>query len=336
MSGRSQLRAWNHVALDGGTIPVYSPHASYLKATLWAVPALFLYMLGFLSIIIVQGAIGFIIFFSIWYAGVGCLRVARRHVAKPAEEVLSRSVLRPVLYLRSFAQDGIRHELRLTDRFLHPVQYRFSPTFEERLVKHLSALGPVVTLGRPGEILPLTGASRVYVDDAHWQELVVDLLRRARLVMLQAGDSPGLQWEVNTSLQYLTPGQLLLFMPFQLSASKSKRRAAYFRFRGWASQHFPQELPEDAKNAALIRFLVQPHWKPELLPWKAHLLTKRRWGRRTDSVEKLLYNLTYDHNLVARDNAFFIILYILFGIIMFLVMPFVIMGVYYALRSYFL
>ena len=241
-----------------------------------------------------------------------CIRNARRHHAKSPKDALSDHERPLVVYLRSFVQDGMRQELRKSDQFLHPVQYRVSQTVEERLVKHIGTLGPVVAIGRPKERLPLIGAARLYVDDADWQNVVDDLLRRARLVLIQAGESPGLQWELNKAVERLNPEQLLIFLPSQLSVNKPNRQNAYLRFRGWASHYFPLELPETAQDAILIRFLNHPRWQPGLV-------SRQTVRTRRDPTDKALYRLVRDKSLKYRRKSFIIRfgLLIIFLIILF-------------------
>ena len=65
----------------------------------------------------------------------------------------TRTPAAPVLYLRSFADDGCaaRRYGALTE--------------EEQLAKALAWVGPLLAVGRPGEVLPHVGAQRIYVAD---------------------------------------------------------------------------------------------------------------------------------------------------------------------------
>ena len=264
MTDRSQSQAWNYVTLDGSTIPVHSPRVSYVKGILWILSAVILFLLGAVSLLILGGVVG----------GVVGISILSRRILHPQRTSASRKIAegrveRPraaTCRISSFVRSGWHATgIAESDQFLHPVQYRVSQTVEERLVKHIGTLGPVVAIGRPKERLPLIGAARLYVDDADWQNVVDDLLRRARLVLIQAGESGGLQWELNKAVERLNPEQLLIFLPSQLSVNKPNRQNAYLRFRGWASHYFPLELPETAQDAILIRFLNHPRWQPGLV-----------------------------------------------------------------------
>jgi hypothetical protein len=102
------------------------------------------------------------------------------------------------LYLRSFDDDTTAARLKgeLTE--------------EEHLVRVLSFFGPVIAIGKPGEVLPLAGAQRIYVSDDGWQQQVTALIGRARLVVIRTGLSPGLRWELDAVIEKAPPERILL------------------------------------------------------------------------------------------------------------------------------
>jgi hypothetical protein len=110
-----------------------------------------------------------------------------------------------VLLLRSFDAD---HSGDLVSPHLAENFFGFS--HEVNLVAYLSALGPVVALGRPGENLPPLGAIRTYVDDANWQAVVLRQLDMCSVAVLQIGQSPGLLWEAEECARRLSPSQVLI------------------------------------------------------------------------------------------------------------------------------
>ena len=85
----------------------------------------------------------------------------------------------PVLYLRSFADDGVAAAA------VEEAPFSKAKSDEEIIVTAFSQAGPVITLGRPGEDLPQLGASRLYVNPASWRETVSDLMATATLTLLQ-------------------------------------------------------------------------------------------------------------------------------------------------------
>lgn len=104
----------------------------------------------------------------------------------------------PVVYLRSFEDDAVASALR------------GDITEEEQLVRALAHFGPVIAIGKPGELLPLAGAHRQYVADDQWQTRVKELLVRARLVVIRTGLSEGLMWELRTTMELLRPQNVVL------------------------------------------------------------------------------------------------------------------------------
>ncbi|MBV9890126.1 MAG: TM2 domain-containing protein [Rhizobacter sp.] len=137
-------------------------------------------------------------------------RRSRQYGAIDAAEAMRLDPRPPVLYLRSFADDGavlLGDPSRLAQRgaaLIAPA----SP--EQEMATILGAIGPVVAIGKPGEPLPELGAARLYVADDAWQAKVRELMRMARLVVLRIGASPGLIWEIEQAL-VLVPRQRLVF-----------------------------------------------------------------------------------------------------------------------------
>lgn len=71
-------------------------------------------------------------------------------------------------------------------------------TEEEQLAEVMDQVGPFLAVGKPGESLPEVGAARIYVGDDEWQHRVSELMSQARLVVLRAGETANLWWEVKT------------------------------------------------------------------------------------------------------------------------------------------
>ncbi|TWU34193.1 hypothetical protein [Novipirellula artificiosorum] len=338
MADRSDVHAWNYVTQSGAQITVHSPRSSYVKMAMWGMLGACLCLLALALTLILWAAMQIgkaeadsatnpteqqgevageavvcvfvgILGLSTAYAGVGCFRIARRNIAESAEAAFRVGQRAPVVYLRSFAQDNMKQELQTTDQILHPVQARVSATYEERFAKHLRKIGPMVAIGKPGEKLPPTGAARMYVENAHWQELVVDLLHRARVVVIQAGSTPGIQWEFSTAIERLAPSQLLVFLPSQLSLAKHPRAEAYRQFRDWASRDLPTELPETIDDAAVIRFLDTPPWQPEPL-------SRRGIRVREGAMDRCLRRLVRDRYLRPRGGGLLrLVIYVLLGLL---------------------
>jgi hypothetical protein len=126
---------------------------------------------------------------------------SRQHLARVDSSERLHDPRPPVVLLRGFQSDASARAV------LFPL-YLF--TFEEHLAAALQPIGPFVALGQPEEALPPPGASRFYETDQTWKDRVIDLFKRARLVVLIFGTSPALLWEAMTAFQMLKPQQLLI------------------------------------------------------------------------------------------------------------------------------
>ena len=131
----------------------------------------------------------------------------------------------PVLFLRSFEDDQFNFQrpawqLRLRWFDL----WSFRRNVDEAMVDEVAQYGPVVALGRPGESAAPFGAWRHYATHADWQDVVVSTARRARAIVLVAGDSPGLRWEFDlVRREDLLERTVLLFHPDPARAASTRR-----------------------------------------------------------------------------------------------------------------
>jgi hypothetical protein len=152
------------------------------------------------------------------------LHFLRKRLAKTVDEVLAENKT-PVLYLRSFLDDKVaakRQAALLTE--------------EEELNKAFAHIGPMIAIGKPGEILPEVGAARAYFTDDKWQAAVYHYMDISRLIVLRAGLSQGLVWEIKNSIQRLDPAKLVLLIPFE--------KESYDQFRARVQTLFPKPLPD--------------------------------------------------------------------------------------------
>jgi hypothetical protein len=192
---------------------------------------------------------------------------AQRHLTPLAADVLAKDDRPPVIYLRGF-QDEVRErgvgEL-LAVLWQRPVATEISawgPREQIEIAKVMQRIGPYIALGRPGEKLPEVGAAKLYVADADWQPKILEWLKKARLVVLQAGVTPGLRWEIGQMVKRLSPAKLLVILP--------DTDAQYRQFKAWADAVLPKALP-DMPKARLLMF--GDDWTPTTLPDRGSLLT---------------------------------------------------------------
>ena len=128
-------------------------------------------------------------------------RLARRLASVEARRMMQRDTRPPVLYLRSFGDDGLKLWTATLGR--PSLIERFTPrrfdAFEEVLVRHLSLRGPVIALNPPGTKLAPLGAARETIDSADWQSAIAAWMGRSALIVFVAPPgqvTQGLRWEL--------------------------------------------------------------------------------------------------------------------------------------------
>jgi hypothetical protein len=133
---------------------------------------------------------------------------ARRCFQPKAETVLTADPRPPVLFLRSFSDDERIQYLRSEKSFMD-----FS--LESRIATHFNASGPFIAVGSPGEILPAVGAARAALSDREWQGRVLEWMDRSCLIVLVAGTTHWISWELGKVIERDHAEKLILLFPNQ-------------------------------------------------------------------------------------------------------------------------
>ena len=152
------------------------------------------------------------------------MELARRWMARLANDVLKLDARRPVVFLRSFRSEN---ELKpsevpkiyregLVGALLWTLLRPFN--FEERLCRQLNRIGPVIAIGQPTDALPRLGAARTYIrtsvgNDVAWQQRVTSWLEGCRAVCMLAGSTQGLHWEFDQVIKTIPPRRIVLIIP---------------------------------------------------------------------------------------------------------------------------
>jgi hypothetical protein len=154
---------------------------------------------------------------------------------------LEKDNRRPVLYLRSFKDDHSEY-----------IYGKYSTSTEEsKFVKKLQHIGPVLAIGRPGEKLTQLGAARLYVSGSEWQKVAVQLMEQSQLIVIRAGTTAGILWELGRARQSVDSSRIAIYIP---------PNANYSTFRPKAEEQLKLELPANLHEHRLIVF--NPEWKP--------------------------------------------------------------------------
>jgi hypothetical protein len=129
-----------------------------------------------------------------------------------ADELMANDRRRPILLLRSFSDESM--SIAEAPSFaLTWGQMSSLARMEESIADQLRPFGPLVAIGKPGESLPRLGASRNYYSDAQWQAAALELMQEALLIVVIAGVSPGLRWELEAIARAGHRSKLLVLMP---------------------------------------------------------------------------------------------------------------------------
>lgn len=115
----------------------------------------------------------------------------------------------PIILLRSFKIDS---NPRVNGK-----------VFDETICENLDLYtNPIVSLANPDEILPSGGSLKIQAKDSEWKEVVKEILKNCRSVILVEGLSDGLHWEISKLKEYLDNKQLFVLIP-----SKAYRELAW-------------------------------------------------------------------------------------------------------------
>ena len=96
------------------------------------------------------------------------------------------------------------------------------------------------------------GAAKMYITDEEWQSTVLNLLNSIAAIVLEAGDSEGLLWEIEQITTHIPARKLLIILP----ASDMEYQA----FRTFAEHAFPMSLPKEWVRSRLLIF--EDDWTP--------------------------------------------------------------------------
>lgn len=142
-------------------------------------------------------------------------------------------------------------------------------TSEQQLELYFRKKGNFVAIGKPGEKIITSGANRMYVTNEEWQEVVLDYLHRSQIVVLQPNSTEGVWWEINKSVEMVTPEKL-----FYCMINFRNRQNDYENFRTRFEALRPDiHLPRFIGNSEHIYFFrFKADWETEFVQ-----LRYRKW-----------------------------------------------------------
>jgi hypothetical protein len=140
--------------------------------------------------------------------GIALHRRGQAMLQPSADELRAADRRRPVVLLRSFGDE----DLSVVAVRTHGHAVRLA-RLEEAIADRLRLFGPLVAIGSPGEALPTLGAARSYHSDMEWRWAVGGLMREALLIVMVAGLTAGLRWEIEAIVREEHLPKLLILMP---------------------------------------------------------------------------------------------------------------------------
>lgn len=238
---------------------------------------------------------------------------SRRLKTFSAEQVLEHDSQPPILYLHSFKDDR-----QYKSEHISYEDPRLSSVFtlEEEIAFAFYYAGPMVAIGNPQEKIPHAGALRTYQSDANWQQYIIDMLEKAKLVIVRVRDTASIRWEVNEAIKRLRPEQLILI---EFNGSKH-----YKDFEAWlhticghpvsresdikVDTKFWKRLFKSSSDALGELILFEEGFKPVVIPVKGvgfNKFTNRFIDRKQIVAYSLFTTLTpffLKHNLLTRSR----------------------------------
>jgi hypothetical protein len=151
----------------------------------------------------------------------------------------------PVLLLRSFTD-----EHALVEALTNVGGFGNSARIEELVVDDLSRVGPVIAIGDPREHVPSSGAARQYLSEESWRCAATDWIEKASLIIVVAGTTPGLSWEIRR-IQDLNAVSKVVWVMLRANSAQRVR----VLLEAMATTVWGQALSSDALGKALAFYL---------------------------------------------------------------------------------
>ena len=199
-----------------------------------------------------------------------------RYFRRSAEAVLAATSGPPTVLLRSFRDDTGHAGGPFKD---------LSWTFEQMLGFALRPFGPLVAIGKPGEQLPPHGAARTYRTNDTWQGIALDLMATAKLIVMIAGTTTGLQWELDRILEHDWQDKLLIVLPSLSGADQDARLRALSR--GLAGSRW-QGCLSGLSDEDIVAMRLEPNGSAVVI--RAHGYRRNTYLLR-DAIRVALYDL---------------------------------------------
>jgi hypothetical protein len=110
-------------------------------------------------------------------------------------------------------------------------------TIDEAIERFAKRLGPFVAIANPNTQLPRLGAAQTYFSNDTWQNAIARWVQTAQMIVMVAGRTEGIGWELDHILADEGQAKLVIFLP--PAFAKGPRRCGAMVQRAF----FPHSLP---------------------------------------------------------------------------------------------
>jgi hypothetical protein len=135
---------------------------------------------------------------------------SRRYFQVDADSLLSVDKRRPILFLRPFSDD---QKLKFLTLPINLLKSLLDFSLEVRLSNHFTRFGPFIAVGVPGETAPVRGAARVVLAHQEWLPKVSDWMKEAGVIVMYAGSTNWVSWELAKIIETGSVLKLILIIP---------------------------------------------------------------------------------------------------------------------------
>lgn len=179
-----------------------------------------------------------------------------------AEEILSFDHRRPVFYLRSFNSDDDTRDSYNTAQtmgMVNPAGMAISaliekPSYEQILGAYLNQVGPFIALSKPGGETVAGAARLAEAKDSEWKNVVETYLLKSQLVIMRAGETEGLLWEINKIFSDEMDDFIVIYMQFEGPQDKYIVEPKYRKFKAMFEGHTGRKLPDALGKNRYLHF----------------------------------------------------------------------------------
>lgn len=138
--------------------------------------------------------------------GFALVLLARAFFQPTAGSLLAGDPRPPVLLLRSFIDDEKLNWGMANRSFV-------DTSLESRLATHFARFGPFVAVGTPAGGMPVIGAARAQLGDAEWQQQVIRWIESSGHVVMLAGLTDWVEWELRQVIALRAVDKLIVCFP---------------------------------------------------------------------------------------------------------------------------